>query len=365
MPGRQTTELHHYSDGETCSESEADLEERVLDVNTACCTQGGQFSCGSTDGEYDDVPWGCNARCAVSFIPFYDECFRGLTVTTVDELEKYNLLYEQCANQGEEEVRSMIEVVDSFLRNENCTINVTGITTRSGNFTIDRTVPEPCVDDDAALQAMMPGETCIDAAANGGIGCTMVGVPEICACSCAALTGADPPPCVDDNRGLADLMGDESFTCLAAAASGYGCGMYGVATLCQCACPGDRASPPPAPPGGGHRRNERRRRRLQDASHLMVPSDVGGLISSQSCPMGEFLPRLQTVTAICCASQGGCAGTVPLACSFDCGRAFNNFLGTCGDLLEVFVPIYMPLVRRTAFPHSTAFCVCLVNKRVH
>ena len=61
---RQTTELHHYSDGATCSESEEELEERVLDVNTVCCTQDGEFSCGSTDGEFDDVPWGCKSRAA-------------------------------------------------------------------------------------------------------------------------------------------------------------------------------------------------------------------------------------------------------------------------------------------------------------
>jgi hypothetical protein len=291
-----------------------------------------------------------NARCAVSFIPFYDECFAGMTVTTVDELEKYNLLYEQCANQDEREVRLMIDEVDYFLRNGNCTINVTGITTRSGNFTVDRTVPEPCLDDDEALQAMMPGESCVDAAASG-FGCTMVGVPEICGCSCASQTGGAAPRCIDNNAGLAELMGDPSFTCLAAAASGFGCGMVGVGNLCQCACPDDDAGAGP-PPGGGHRRNERRR--LQDANHLMVPSNVGELISSETCPMGEFLPRLQTVTNICCAAQGGCTGNVPLACSFDCGREFNRFLGTCGDMLGALVPIYMPLVR---FMSSLLFCV--------
>jgi hypothetical protein len=89
----------------------------------------------------------------------------------------------------------------------------------------------------------------------------------------------------------------------------------------------------------------------------MVPANVGEKISSLSCPMGDFLPRLQAVTRVCCASQGGCTGNVPLQCSFDCGREFNHFLGTCGDLLEVFVPVYMPLVSHIAShtPHRLGF----------
>jgi hypothetical protein len=247
----------------------------------------------------------------VTFIPFYDECFSGMAATTVGGLDKYNRLYESCANQDEAEVRLMMDQVDFFLRSPNCTINVTGISTRSGHFTIDRTVPEPCEDDDEALQAMMPGQTCVDAAASG-LGCQMVGVTEICDCSCAP-TGVEPPPCSDNDAGLAELMGDPTFTCLAAAASGTGCAMAGVGDLCKCACPQQQPDG-----GGGHRRN--RRRQLQDTSHLMIPPPSAALISSENCPMEEFFPRLQSATRVCCAGQGGCSGTVPLACTFDCGE---------------------------------------------
>ena len=37
-------------------------------------------------------------------------------MTTVDELEKYNLLYEQCANQGSEDVQDMMDEIDFFVR---------------------------------------------------------------------------------------------------------------------------------------------------------------------------------------------------------------------------------------------------------
>ena len=341
---RQTTELKHYS-SDTCTKSAEQLEERVLDVNNMCCTQDGVFSCGSNGGQFDDVPWGCNARCAVSFIPFYDECFDGMTVTTVDELDKYNLLYEQCANQPEDQVVMMIDMVDTFLRNPNCTINVTGVTTRSGNYSVNRNMVPPCTDDDATLQTSYPGQTCADASTGGA--CDMVGITEACGCSCS--TTAVTMPCDDDNPGLAALMGDPSFTCLAAAASGFGCDMVGVADLCTCACPASAAGasgPPPGDGGGGHRRNERRR--LQDGSHLIVPPLAGELITSQACPLADFLPRLQTVTNVCCGGQGGCNGNVPLACSFDCGREFNRFIGQCEDLLAVFVPIYMPLYHEFA-----------------
>jgi hypothetical protein len=147
-------------------------------------------------------------------------------------------------------------------------------------------------------------------------------------------------------------MGDPTFTCLAAAASGFGCGMVGVGDLCTCACPAaGAAGPAPAPSGGdgggGHRR-ERLRRRLQDGSHLIVPAPTGELITSAACPLADFLPRLQTVTNVCCASQGGCNGNVPLECSFDCGREFNRFIGQCESLMAVFVPMYMPLYREFA-----------------
>jgi hypothetical protein len=58
---RQTSELHHYSGGDACTEDDGELEQRVLDVNTVCCTQDGIFSCGSDDGEFDDAPWECKS----------------------------------------------------------------------------------------------------------------------------------------------------------------------------------------------------------------------------------------------------------------------------------------------------------------
>ena len=95
-----------------------------------------------------------NARCSVSFVPFYDECFDERTVTTVDQLTKYTLLYEQCANQPEREVRAMIGNIDAMIENPMCRVNVTGILPRGENITIERMHSSDaisggeCVDDD-------------------------------------------------------------------------------------------------------------------------------------------------------------------------------------------------------------------------
>ena len=151
------------------------LRERVLDVNAACCEQEGEFTCERDDG----IPWECvqiplpslqpasssstskprfcrpgNARCSVSFVPFFDECFDERTVTTVDQLTKYTLLYEQCANQPEREVRAMIGSIDAMIENPMCRVNVTGILPRGENISIarqhssDHISGDECVDDD-------------------------------------------------------------------------------------------------------------------------------------------------------------------------------------------------------------------------
>jgi len=227
------------------------LRERVLDVNAACCEQEGEFTCERDDG----IPWECvqircpassllprnplfcrpgNARCSVSFVPFYDECFDERTVTTVDQLTKYTLLYEQCANQPEREVRAMIGSIDAMIENPMCRVNVTGILPRGENISIQRQHSSDaasggeCVDDDemgksrssrefhnnsnphtrsahAVVELTGGMESSCTAVAASDIGCDAVGMADACQCSCRTQASGGAVTCHDNNRGLAEM----------------------------------------------------------------------------------------------------------------------------------------------------------------
>lgn len=109
----------------------------------------------------------------------------------------------------------MIGDLDAFVQNPNCSVNVSGITSRGANISIElhhstELDGEECEDDDAMLSQTMGMETtCLEAAASG-IGCTMVGVPEACQCACRAQASGGVVSCHDNNEGLAELYGDAS-----------------------------------------------------------------------------------------------------------------------------------------------------------
>ena len=103
---------------------------------------------------------------------------------------KYTLLYEQCANQPEREVRDMIGSIDSLLENPLCRVNVSGILPRGENVTIERhhssdhtLTGEECVDDDSKMLVLTGMETTCTEVAASDIGCGLVGMPEACECS--------------------------------------------------------------------------------------------------------------------------------------------------------------------------------------
>jgi hypothetical protein len=70
--------LTHFANG-VCSRNEEELQARVLDIQSSCCTQGGVNVCP------DGVPWTCDAQCAVPFMTFFTACIDS-GVMGVDDL---------------------------------------------------------------------------------------------------------------------------------------------------------------------------------------------------------------------------------------------------------------------------------------
>ena len=107
-----------------CATNAKEKEKRILDVTEACCTQGGKFVC------KNGMPWKCNAQCATAYVPFFDQCIKQDTAISVKGLQKYNQLYENCANMGSKEVVFLLSEINVLIKNPKCVVNTTGIKTR-------------------------------------------------------------------------------------------------------------------------------------------------------------------------------------------------------------------------------------------
>jgi hypothetical protein len=125
-----TQELFQFSTA-TCAASAQAKEQRALDVSAACCSQQGTNVCNHA------VPWKCrsactphpgpctvlptyvltlhvccvwiasragDAQCAITYVPFFDDCLKHDAALSISQLHKYTVLYEQCANLGDNEV---------------------------------------------------------------------------------------------------------------------------------------------------------------------------------------------------------------------------------------------------------------------
>ena len=121
-----TQELFTHSTraGGQCAVDTGGKEQRILDVTEACCHQDGKFVCES------GVSWKCNAECATAYVPFYDQCVKKDSAISVQGLQKYNHLYEECANMGSKEVKVLLTDLDHLVEDRKCLVNTTGITTR-------------------------------------------------------------------------------------------------------------------------------------------------------------------------------------------------------------------------------------------
>jgi|EP01047_Picozoa_sp_COSAG01_P067460 hypothetical protein len=259
-----------------------------------------------------------NAQCGVKYVPFFEECLRRDAVLSVPQLHQYAALYESCANMDNKDVGIMLNELNTLLSNPKCRVNTSSVRTRGGIFKLSRKVSS-CVDDDKTLMRMYPGTTCVKAAASG-VGCKMSHVQAICQCSCRD----HQVQCHDNDDGLRELYGAKSGTCLSAASSNMGCTMYGVANMCQCSCAQRKLHEHAAQ--GGHRR----RAQLSHVSFL--PGASHNHVTSTTCKWDTFDDRLGDIDKVCCPR--GCKGTVPSACSFECGRKFASFMTSCGALFH-------------------------------
>jgi hypothetical protein len=117
--------------------------------------------------------------------------------------------------------------------------------------------------------------------------------------------------CHDNDAGLTKLYGKDAGSCLSAAASGVGCTMKGVANLCQCSC-------------------KKHRRRVQVDNAAILNGLALTHLTGKQCPWDQFDDRLADVSKSCCSVAGAkCSGSVPSACSFDCGRKFSALMLSC------------------------------------
>ena len=348
-------ELFHYSKKE-CAASEKDKQQRVLDVTQACCHQGGAFVC------QNGVSWKCNAECATAYVPFYDDCLkRDGGAVGVAEMQKYNKLYEECANLPEKEVGVLLSDLNDLISNPKCHVNTTGIQSRGGKFALPAFKgPGTCKDDNKGLAKMYAGQTCLKAAASKS-GCKYPKVSDFCGCSCKVQASKGTIACVDDNDGLRK-MGYTGLSCLNAASSTIGCSMSGVANLCQCSCSKDqhrrRAQAGPAKLCSKLQKDVFTRCKancgkcnvpnvetilgscvLDDGSQAAVnicpsadfaPKNAMGLLAVKTtCPWDTFDDKMYHVSRLCCPN-GGCKNKVPSGCSFDCGAAFGDLMFRCG-----------------------------------
>ena len=63
-----------------------------------------------------------------------------------------------------------------------------------------------------------------------------------------------------------------------------------------------------------------------------APKNAMGLLRYEKpvCSWDKFDDKMYHVNRVCCP-DGGCKNKVPSGCSFDCGRAFTDFMFKCGE----------------------------------
>ena len=108
------------------------------------------------------------AECAITYVPYFEECLKRDNGIGVASAQKYERLYESCANIDEAEVGILITDLDEMIDNPKCQVNTSGIAARVGNFSM----PKPkrkakkCKDDDKGLGRVYRGQTCLKAASS-------------------------------------------------------------------------------------------------------------------------------------------------------------------------------------------------------
>ena len=58
-----------------------------------------------------------DADCAITYVPFFDDCLKHDVALSVTQLHKYTVLYEQCANLPDKEVGKMMADLSTLVDN--------------------------------------------------------------------------------------------------------------------------------------------------------------------------------------------------------------------------------------------------------
>jgi hypothetical protein len=123
VPCKQTEILlaRAGGDAELCNGDA--LEKRVAAINSACCEEGGVNVCA------EGTPNQCDTECATTFIPYYEQCLDGRSVTGVG-MQPFVKMHLECGEQlPPAEVALLYDDVVSKIDNPACTIDTSGIVT--------------------------------------------------------------------------------------------------------------------------------------------------------------------------------------------------------------------------------------------
>jgi hypothetical protein len=141
-----------------------------------------------------------------------------------------------------EEKAVLVSNLNSLVEDPTCRVDTSSIT--SGDPTagsLPTSATEACTDDDSEVQKIFgdgPDVSCVSAAASGMCAVILANSPLACTCSCP--TDGSGPVCQNDDAGLQEALGDDSFTCTSAATSGM-CSVVqaNAPGMCGCSCPDD------------------------------------------------------------------------------------------------------------------------------
>ena len=109
----QGLNFHHSAESNLCPFQTFD--DRAMEVNNACCDQAlaTTSTTGCTSGGSDGVPTECDITCALTFVPFMEECATIIQRVLDDEMAAFETLSDTCHSQ---DVRDMLYGTQSLYR---------------------------------------------------------------------------------------------------------------------------------------------------------------------------------------------------------------------------------------------------------
>ena len=348
--GHRRRELQIQLGGVTC-----DLQERVAPVNGACCEDAASCAGGAAG-----VPTVCDAKCAVTYLPFWNDCeleIRGSFIDAPSTIAAFGNLATACRSMPKE---MLLPTLSSAL---SCSVDASQTETGLGPW-LDTSI-------DCALDAFLAKTSAVDEACctadSDDYGCAQ-GVPLACTAMCGAKLIDLQSTCAATMNHFfssTQLAGMSSFfqdTCLTiptrevfheierleadgctvildgVAESAVptqaqdGCSNSGPAHLCQLVDEGILSCEADFCPGTCSHSREcdltcgfcHRRAQMSLVIH-----------TSQDCGPQQFADRTAAVDLACCANAE-CTGGVPNSCDAACAPVFDLYYKEChGQLMAM------------------------------